>query len=46
MAGSITAGKYADFVMLERSPADVDPNAIKDIRVVRTVAGGKATFEA
>ncbi|MBC7897630.1 MAG: amidohydrolase [Cytophagaceae bacterium] len=44
--GSITAGKYADFVMLERSPADVDPNTIKDIRVVRTVAGGKATFEA
>ncbi len=44
--GSITAGKYADFVMLETSPKDVDPNAIKDIRVVRTVAGGKVTFAA
>jgi hypothetical protein len=44
--GSITAGKYADFVMLERSPRDVEPTAIKDIKVVRTVAGGRTTFEA
>jgi predicted amidohydrolase YtcJ len=38
--GSITAGKYADFVMLEKDPHDVDPNAIKDIKVVQTVVGG------
>jgi predicted amidohydrolase YtcJ len=43
--GSITAGKYADFVMLEKSPKDVDANAIKDIRIVRTVAGGRTTYE-
>ncbi|MBK8247466.1 MAG: amidohydrolase [Gemmatimonadetes bacterium] len=43
--GSITAGKYADFVMLEKSPKAVDPNAIKDIRIVRTVAGGRTTWE-
>ena len=41
--GSITAGKYADFVVLAKSPRDVDPNTIKDIQVVRTVAGGKTT---
>ena len=39
--GSITPGKYADFVMLARDPHDVDPNTIKDIAVVRTVVGGK-----
>ena len=43
--GSITAGKYADFVMLEKSPKAVDPNAIKDIRIIRTVAGGRTTWE-
>lgn len=39
--GSITTGKYADFVMLAQDPRTVDPNAIKDIAVVRTVVGGK-----
>ena len=42
--GSITAGKLADFVMLERDPHDVDPDTIKDIKVVRTVVGGKTVF--
>jgi len=39
--GSITAGKLADLVILEKDPHDVDPNAIKDIKVVRTVTGGR-----
>jgi predicted amidohydrolase YtcJ len=39
--GSITAGKYADFVMLEKDPHDVRPDEIKDITIVRTVVGGK-----
>ncbi|MCC6317326.1 MAG: amidohydrolase [Gemmatimonadaceae bacterium] len=43
--GSITPGKYADFVILERSPADVAPDTIKDIRIVRTVAGGRTTHQ-
>ena len=39
--GSITAGKLADFVMLERDPHDEDPDQIKHIGVVRTVVGGR-----
>jgi hypothetical protein len=39
--GSITAGKMADFVVLAESPFTVDPDRIKDIKVVRTVVGGR-----
>ena len=39
--GSITEGKLADFVILEKDPHKVDPGTIKDIPVVRTVVGGK-----
>ena len=42
--GSITAGKYADFVMLEKDPHDVDPGTIKDIKIARTVAGGRTVY--
>jgi predicted amidohydrolase YtcJ len=39
--GSISAGKYADFVMLEKDPHDVTPDEIKNIKVTRTVVGGR-----
>ncbi len=42
--GSITAGKLADFVMLEKDPHDVKPDEIKEIKVLRTVVGGKTMF--
>ena len=46
LKGAITAGKLADFVILEKDPHDVPPDTIKDIKVVRTVAGGRTTHEA
>ena len=42
--GSITTGKLADFVMLERDPHDEDPDQIKHIGVVRTVVGGRTMY--
>jgi predicted amidohydrolase YtcJ len=39
--GSIIAGKLADLVILEKDPHDVDPSVIKDIKIVRTVLGGR-----
>ncbi len=40
LLGSIECGKYADFTVLEQSPLDVDPMAIRDIGVWGTVLGG------
>ncbi len=43
--GSISAGKLADFVILEKDPHDVDAGQLKEIRVRRTVLGGRTTYE-
>ncbi len=44
LKGSITAGKLADFVVLEKDPHDVDPDQIMNIKVNRTVVGGKTMY--
>lgn len=44
--GSITPGKLADFVVLADDPHTVDKEKIKDIKIVRTVTGGSAVYEA
>ena len=44
--GSIAPGKLADFVILADDPHRVDPRKIKDIAIVRTVAGGRTTYLA
>lgn len=44
--GSLTPGKLADYVILDKDPRRVDPDTLKDIRVLRTVLGGRPSFEA
>jgi predicted amidohydrolase YtcJ len=44
--GSITPGKLADLVVLDADPLAVQPEAIRDIRVVQTLVGGQTVFEA
>lgn len=42
--GSIEAGKFADFAVLDADPRDVAPMAIKDIGVIATILGGQVTL--
>ena len=44
--GSITAGKFADFVVLAEDPHTIAQDKIKDIEIVRTVVGGKTVYQA
>jgi predicted amidohydrolase YtcJ len=44
--GSITAGKLADLVVLGRDPLRVDPMALIDIPIERTMTGGRWVYEA
>ena len=44
--GSIKVGKLADFVVLGEDPHDVEPDAIKEIPIVRTVVGGRTMHAA
>jgi hypothetical protein len=44
LKGSVTAGKLADFVVLEQDPHDVSPDAIMNIKVNRTVVGGQTVY--
>jgi predicted amidohydrolase YtcJ len=39
--GTITAGKLADLVILEKDPRKVPPSLISRIRVLKTMVGGK-----
>ena len=43
-AGSLEAGKFADFVVLDRNPLKVDPDEIRNIHVMATVRGGLITY--
>lgn len=42
--GSLEPGKLADLVILDRNPLKVEPQAIKDIKVVETIKAGKTIY--
>jgi len=44
--GSITPGKLADFVVLEKDPRQVPPDTIKDIILEATYLGGEKVYTA
>jgi predicted amidohydrolase YtcJ len=44
--GSITVGKLADIVVVDRDPFQVEAAALKDLKVLLTIVGGKVVYEA
>ena len=43
--GSLTPGKLADIVLLEKDPHKVDPDELKHIKINRTLLGGKTVHQ-
>lgn len=44
--GSLTVGKQADFILLDRDVFTVDAKALAETRVLKTWFGGRAVYEA
>lgn len=43
--GSLTAGKLADLVILDKNPLKIAPDDIKDIQVLETIKEGQVVFK-
>jgi predicted amidohydrolase YtcJ len=43
--GTLTVGKLADLVILERDIFEIDPRAIRDVKVDATIVGGRVVWE-
>jgi hypothetical protein len=44
--GSVTPGKLADFVVLDRNLFEIPPEEIREARVLTTICGGEVTWQA
>jgi len=44
--GSIEVGKYADLTVFSNDPTKVDPSKIMELKIERTMAGGKWVYES
>jgi predicted amidohydrolase YtcJ len=44
--GSIETGKLADMIVLDQNILDIEPTQIGNTKVLQTVLGGKAVFDA
>ncbi|VEF49237.1 amidohydrolase 3 [Bacillus freudenreichii] len=43
--GSLSIGKYADLIVVDRDPFTIDPEYIKDIEVLQTIVEGQIVYK-
>ena len=43
--GSLEIGKYADLIILDKSPLKVSPDTLRDIKILKTIVNGVGTWE-
>jgi len=43
--GSISVGKWADFIVIDRNPLEIEAEQLTDIQVLQTVIGGETRYE-
>lgn len=46
VTGSLEPGKFADLIVLDRNPLTIPPEDIANVKVLRTVVGGKTVYTA
>lgn len=44
--GTLEVGKLADLVILDKNPLEIDPSAIKNIKILKTIKRGKTIYSA
>ncbi len=44
--GSLSVGKRADLIVLDRNPLEIDPTTLREVRVLETVKDGETVFRA
>jgi predicted amidohydrolase YtcJ len=44
--GTVSAGKYADFILIDKDIFEIEPSQIHTIKVLKTVMGGRTRWEA
>jgi predicted amidohydrolase YtcJ len=45
LKGTVSAGKYADFILIDRDIFEIEPTEIHSTEVLKTVVGGKTRWE-
>ena len=42
--GTLKPGKLADFIVIDRNPFTIDPDTLKDVKVLKTYLGGEEVY--